>query len=111
MKYSPEQLKELEKELQQENINLRTLNEKVKESHRMITNTRAMLYYHTKKGVKERYREYYLKSNPTAMKYNNNEKRPIKNIKKYEIEEIPEEPINDSQIEQIQTNGKVKFGF
>ena len=111
MRYSPEQLTEIERELQQEIKKLRSLNTNIKESHRIITNLKAVLYYHTKKGVKDRFRQYYLNNiNPNAMRYNNGETRPIKTIQ-YEIQAIQEEPVNDSQIEEIQTTGKVKFGF
>lgn len=107
MIYTPEQLTEIERELQQETINLHTLNDKVKESHRKITNLKAVLYYHTKKGVKDRFREYYLKNiNPDAMRYNNGENRPRKTIQY-------KEPVNEPQIEEIQQEckGRVKFGF
>lgn len=76
MGFTPEQITEMQKDLTQKMIELKILDATHKEANRVITNLKACLYYHTGKGVKERHRAYYVKTNPDAIRYNNGERRP-----------------------------------
>lgn len=85
MVYTPKQMEEKRVELQNRMIKLHSeqsihtaiTKEKFKDSIRIIKNLKANIYYNSNKHVRERFRKYYVREHPDAMRYNNDEKRQI----------------------------------